>query len=188
MTRSARTNRGLANTMTYRLPISIAAFAGVLAIAMIAAIPAKQPTLDEASQTLKPITVITGQLTAVGGVQLLDDTALPSGTPLLGGDIVVDGAMINEGTSTALVLAGEAIVSLQPGAILTAVGTGTPARRCACKCGTGWKVLNTLTANCATTPPNVIGEKCIDPLTQQPATWTECMDVYDIIASPPSGN
>lgn len=131
--------------------------------------------------SLDPVDVLGSGLQAATDVTLEGWGTLAAGEELVAGDRVGDGTILNESSDAVWVRVGADFFQLAPGQALTAIGPGTPARRCACKCGTVWRVFNYNAGNCAQNPPVQYGAKCVEPGTGQLATWTECTEVFDVV-------
>lgn len=130
---------------------------------------------------VQPVVVVTDGLVAGSEVLLEGGTVLPVGESLLPGDIVVGGALVNVANETKVVLIAAEVEFIYPGDVLLTLDPGTPAWRCACKCGGSWRVLNVSAPDCGLWGGgNLIGVACIDPNTNQPSAWTECIQVFDI--------
>ncbi len=132
--------------------------------------------------TIDPITVCAEGLRAQTAVSLAGWGTLAAGEHLLPGDLVEDGAVENASFHTVAVVVGESWIDLAPGAILVAAGPGSPGPRCACQCGTKWRVLDRNAANCADNPPVPIGAPCIEPGTHTLARWERCTNVHDVVS------
>jgi len=130
---------------------------------------------------VQPVVVVTDGLVAGSEVLLEGGTVLPVGESLLPGDIVVGGALVNVANETKVVLIATEVEFIYPGDVLLTLDPGTPAWRCACKCGGSWRVLNVSAPDCGVWGGgNLIGVTCIDPNTNMPAQWTECIQVFDL--------
>lgn len=134
----------------------------------------------EEPPNVQPVTVIGNGLVAGSDVQLESGDMLAVGETLLPGDVVIGGALVNVAEESTVVIIASGIEFIHPGSVLLTLDPETPGWRCACKCGTAWRVLNISSPDCSVWwSQNLIGVACIDPVTQQPAQWTECMQVWD---------
>ena len=89
------------------------------------------------------VMVLSGTSVSTASWTLIDQSWITVGTEVQVFDSIVDGALVNEGCATSLLITldGGELISLEPGESVVvgeAVAVGGYTFGCVCKCGSGW--------------------------------------------------